>query len=218
MCKPKLLVFASGSAEGGGSGFENLVHKSRDGTLDADVVAVVSHHQTGGVERRAAKLGIPFVYFQKPWSEIGYRVIAQESGADFFALSGWLKHVSGLDPRSTFNIHAGPLLLFGGPGMYGHRVHEAVIAAFRAGEVTRSAVCMHFVTLKYDRGPCFFRCWVPIREDDTPDTLAARVNKCEHLWQPRITNLVVHGKICWSGITGELPTYPHGYQVEHAEV
>jgi len=177
MPKPTILVFASGSAEGGGSGFENLVHKSRDGVLDADIVAVVSNHEHGGVRSRADKLGIPFVYFPKPWGEDRYRQIARDSGAEFFALSGWLKRVTGLDPCLTFNIHPGPLPEFGGDGMYGHHVHEAVIAAFRRREITHSALCMHFVTPEYDQGPCFFRFNVKIQEDDTAGSIGSRVNK-----------------------------------------
>ncbi len=217
MQQPKILVFASGGPFGGGSGFENLVHKAKEGILDATIVGVVSNHEHGGVQQRAAQLGVPFIYFRKPWSEIGYRAIAHESGADFYALSGWLKHVSGLDPQRTFNIHPGPLHLFGGQGMYGYHVHEKAIAAFRCGEITHSAVCMHFVTAKYDRGPCFFRCWVTIYADDTPDTLAKRVNTCEHRWQPKITNLVVHREIHWDGKDPDSLKCPIGYEAVRYE-
>lgn len=213
MSKPKMLVFASGSAEGGGSGFENLINKTRDGILDADITAVVSNHEHGGVRARADKLGIPFIHFAKPWSEERYRQLARESGAGYFALSGWLKLVAGLDPRTTFNIHPGPLPRFGGPGMYGHHVHEAVADAFKRGEITHSALCMHFVTSEYDRGPCFFRFEVKIEEDDTADTIGSRVNKSEHRWQPEITNLVVHREITWDGTNPESLKCPPGYEI-----
>ena len=103
MSKPKILIFASGSAEGGGSGFENLVLSSKDGLLDADIVAVVSNHANGGVRARADNLGVPFLHFPKPWTGESYQRLAAESGADFFALSGWLKLVTGLDPVTRFN-------------------------------------------------------------------------------------------------------------------
>lgn len=214
MERPKLLVFASGSAEGGGSGFENLINKANDGVLDADIVAVVSNYEHGGVRQRADKLRVPFVHFPKPWGANEYRRIAEVSGAEFFALSGWLKLVAGLDPRTTFNIHPGPLPEFGGAGMYGHHVHEAVMEAFGRGEVTHSAVCMHFVTPEYDRGPIFFRHNVKIEKDDTPDSIGGRVNKCEHRWQPEITNLVVHREITWDGHDPDSLRYPSGYEVE----
>lgn len=217
MQKPKVLVFASGSAEDGGSGFENLVDKTRDGLLDADIVAVVSNYERGGVRTRADKLGVPFIHFAKPWSEGRYRQLAQESGAKFFALSGWLKLVAGLDPRTTFNIHPGPLSEFGGPGMYGHHIHEAVIKAFKRGKITHSALCMHFVTQEYDRGPCFFCFNVKIADDDTADTIGSRVNKYEHQWQPEITNLVVHREINWDGNDPASLKLPAGYEAVRYE-
>lgn len=205
MPKPKLIIFASGSKEGGGSGFENLV-KARDrAVLDADIVAVVSNHENGGVRARAEKLGVSFVHFPKPWDAESYQRIVHDVGAEWVALSGWLKLVVGLNPRRTFNIH--PALLsqlggrFGGPGMYGHHVHEAVKAALDAREVTESGFTMHFVTEDgYDRGPVFaevrtgnFPPWM------TADDIGARVNVLEHRFQPLITNMVVHGEITWDG-------------------
>ncbi len=213
MPRPKLLVFASGTADGGGSGFENLVRASGDGRLDAEIVGAVSNHAQGGVRKRADALGVPFVHFHAPWDGDAYRRIAQASGADFFALSGWLKLAIGLDPARTFNIHPGPLPEFGGRGMYGRRIHEAVIAAFARGEATHSAACMHFTTADYDRGPVFFRVDVPIEAGDTPDTLAARVNAAEHRWQPEITNLVVQRAISWDGVDPASLRCPDGYEI-----
>jgi phosphoribosylglycinamide formyltransferase 1 len=206
MSLPRILVFASGSAEGGGSGFEKLVEATRTGVLQAEIVGVVSNHEHGGVRKRADRLGIPFFYFPSPWTAEQYQHIAKQSGAEFFALSGWLKLVKGLDPstpfnsRTVFNIHPGPLPDFGGPGMHGHHVHEAVMAAYRQGHIEFSAVSMHFVTEDYDRGPLFFQCSVPINADDSPETLAQRVNQAEHKVQAWITNLVVHQEITWDGI------------------
>lgn len=197
--QPKLLIFASGTPEGGGSGFENLVHASRDGRLDADIVGVVSDNEHGGVREKADRLGIPFMYMPGPYSAEAYLKTAADTGAEFFALSGWLKLVKGLSPKTTFNIHPGPLPEFGGPGLWGHFVHEAVLKAHREGRSTHSAVSMHFVTANFDEGPVFFSHPVEILPDDTPETLATRVNEAEHRYQPEITNLVVHGKISWDG-------------------
>jgi len=218
--KPKILVFASGSGEGGGSGFENLVLASRGGSLEADIIAVVSNHENGGVRARADKLGIPFIYFPKPWTGEAYQKLTTQSEADFFALSGWLKLVVGLDPatrfnsRTVFNIHPGPLPKFGGPGLYGHHVHEAVMSAYKKGEITHSAVSMHFVTEEYDRGPIFFRCNIKIHEGDTPDSIGTRVNQVEHRYQPEITNMVVNGLIKWDGTDPNSLEIPLGYSIE----
>ncbi len=208
---PNILVFASGGKDGGGSGFQELVENTKTGVLRARIVAVVSNHADGGVTRRAIRLGIPFVHFSRQWDADGYRRLASLHSVDFVVLSGWLKLVSGLDPRKTINIHPGPLPRFGGRGMYGHHVHEAVMAAYQDGTVSASEVCMHFVTPEYDRGPVFFRYPVRIRPDDTAESLAARVNKIEHGWQSFITNLVVHGQIRWDGVNPESLVVPEGY-------
>ena len=194
---PKLLIFASGTKEGGGSGFENLVQATQNGTLHADSVGVVSHHEHGGVWKHAKRLSIRFFYFPEPWTANAYQKIRTESGADFCALSGWMKPVAGLDPKTTFNIHPAPLPRFGGKGMYGLRLHKAVLDAYRNGEITHSAVTMHFVADEYDAGPTFFSTPVPIEPDDTPETLQARVKEMEHRVQPVVTDRVLRGELTW---------------------
>ena len=205
--KPKLIIFASGTKDGGGSGFENLVEATKTGVLDADIVAVVSNHEHGGVRERAERLGVPFVYFPGPFDAERYSSVLQKTGIEknelWVALSGWLKLVKGLDPTKTFNIH--PALLsqlggrFGGEGMWGHHVHEAVKAALDAGEIQESGITMHFVTDEYDRGPVFFEHKVPLQKGMSADDIAKAVNEAEHEWQPKITNMVVHGEIHWDG-------------------
>ena len=200
MPKPKLVVFASGTKDGGGSGFEKLVENMRAGVLDADIVAVVSNHEHGGVRERADRLGIPFIYSPKGRTAEDYKKIVRETGAEFAALSGWLGLVDGLDPRTTFNIH--PAILpspFGGSGYYGHHLQEEVLKAYKRGEITHSGFSMHFVTPEYDKGAVFFRRKVPILQGDTPETLFKRVNDMEHKWQSIATNRVLHGEISWNG-------------------
>ena len=91
MEKPKLIVFASGTKDRGGSGVENLFHHSRSGKLDADIVAVVSNHEWGGVRERADRLGIPFVHFDGPYTTEEYKRLVKDSRAEWAILSGWLK-------------------------------------------------------------------------------------------------------------------------------
>jgi phosphoribosylglycinamide formyltransferase-1 len=80
--------------------------------------------------------------------------------------------------------------------MYGHYVHEAVMAAYHRGEIIQSAVTMHFVDeTAYDHGPIIFQMPVLIRPDDDAETLAKRVNEKERAWQSYILNLVVHRHI-----------------------
>jgi len=222
MTQPKLIIFASGTKDSGGSGFENLVTATRKGTLDAEIVAVVSNHERGGVRERADRLGVPFIYFnpsQHPdipkYVSVSYRDIVEKSGAEWVALSGWLKHVSGLDPAKTINIH--PALLsfddgrFGGKGMHGNHIHEAVKEALDAGEITESGFTMHFVTEEHDRGPAFFEYRVPITKGMSAAEIAKKVNKAEHEWQPKLTNMIVHGDIHWDGKDPETLVVPKNF-------
>ena len=101
--------------------------------------------------------------------------------------------------------------------MYGHHVHEAVIEAFKRGEVKYSAVSMHFVTEGYDRGPVFFDLKIKIEDDDTPESLGQRVNHAEHRWQSVVTNMVVNGLIHWDGKNPKSLETPPGYSIENIE-
>ena len=214
---PKLIIFASGTKDGGGSGFENLVLSTRgdEAVLKADIVAVVSNHQHGGVYERAKRLGIPFVHMQAPYTALAYTDIVAKHNAEWVALSGWLKKTTGLNPQRTFNIHPGPLFdlggRFGGTGMYGHFVHEAAHEAYKAGHIKSTAVSMHFVTEEYDEGPVFFEYRVPITADMSPADIQSAVNIQEHYWQPRITHSVIHGEISWDGKHVASVRVPEGY-------
>lgn len=201
--KKKILVFNSG----GGSGFQELVENTRTGILDAEIVGLITNNVNYGCVQRAKTLGIDYIAM-KSFEEKDYKHIMDMFSPDFVALSGWLKLTKGLDPRTTINIHPGPLYGFGGPGMYGHHVHEAVIKAYKEGWIIHSEVCMHFVTEAYDQGPVFFRYPVLIRPDDDADSLGARVNKIEHGWQSFVTNLVVNGYIYWDGKHPQSLTVP----------
>jgi phosphoribosylglycinamide formyltransferase-1 len=196
--RARVLVFASGDEKGGGSGFQELVEFSRTNppVLDAQIVGVISNHPHGGVRKRADALQISFEYWSGPFDAKGYRSLAEKYGADFVMCSGWLKFVRGLDPSRTVNIHPGPLPQFGGPRMYGHYVHEAVMAAYHRGEIIQSAVTMHFIDeTAYDHGPVIFQMPVLIRPDDDAESLAERVNEKERAWQSHVLNLVVHRQI-----------------------
>lgn len=240
MEKPKLIIFASGKKEpfsekGGGSGATNLKRAVDAGILKADIVAFVSNNENGGVRYWAEELGVPFEYFPKPWTGARYEEIMRKYDAKYTALSGWLKLAvvrrlgfwgsllrlfgfnSGLDPRYTFNIH--PALLsqlegiFGGPGMYGHHVHEAVAQKVREGKIWKSGFSMHFVTERFDDGPVFAQIETenlgPLAR---PDQVGQIVNALEHEWQPKLTNMVVSGEISWDGIHRESLRVPEGFK------
>ncbi len=214
MKKPRIIVFASGTKDGGGSGCANLINKSRgpNPELDANIVAVVSNHERGGVYEKALALDVPFIHMTRFDADV-YCSIMQRYRGEWCALSGWLKMVSGLDPKITFNIH--PALLsfqnrrFGGKGMYGHHVHEAVKKALDAGELTESGFSMHFVTPEFDEGPVFAEVRVPLERGMSADDIAKAVNAAEHQWQPHLTNEVVHRRI---QLIGRAIVMPHTYR------
>jgi phosphoribosylglycinamide formyltransferase 1 len=223
MNNPRVIVFASGTKDGGGSGFENLARwttqKDADSTLTNaekfEVAAVVSNHENGGVRKRAETLGIPFIYFPGPFEAQEYQRIVKETAAEWSALSGWLKMVRGLDSKRTFNIH--PALLsvlggkFGGENMYGTRVLDAVYESLQKGETNEFGISMHFVTDEYDRGPAFFEYRIAYEQGMTKEQVGALVHQNEHEWQTRITNMVVHGEIAWDGSNPESLRVPEGY-------
>ncbi|QQG50053.1 MAG: phosphoribosylglycinamide formyltransferase [Candidatus Berkelbacteria bacterium] len=209
----KLLVFASGTAVSGGSGFENLVVASRSGKLSAGIVGVVSNHAHGGVFERAHRLGVEFRHFAGPYDDEGYGSVLRHFDPDWVALSGWLKPFGGFAPSRTLNIHPGPLPEFGGKGMYGHHVHEAVIEAYKAHRLTKSAVTMHFVTPRYDEGPAICRIPVEILPTDTAETLQKRVNETELVFQPLVTDLVVRSQIQWDGDLNSPVEFPDNYNL-----
>lgn len=204
MKKKRILVLASGSATGGGSGFRNLVVQSRARGLPYEVIAVVTHHASGGVRSHAKALGVHDVVVPPNIGREDYAKMYASFAPDLVALSGWLKPVSGLPTEKVINIHPGLLPGFGGKGMYGHHVHEKTIEAFKKGEIDQSAVSMHFVppyerkllgSDNYDTGQLFAVVPVPIRGTDDADALGKRVNVMEHKIQPALTALVAEGCI-----------------------
>jgi folate-dependent phosphoribosylglycinamide formyltransferase PurN len=107
-------------------------------------------------------------------------------GADLVVLAGYLKLVPppvvARFRSRMINIHPALLPAHGGPGMYGQRVHEAVLASGAA----ESGVTVHYVDEHYDRGPIIAQARVPVRPGDTPESLAARVLEAEHQLLPRV--------------------------------
>ncbi len=121
--------------------------------------------------------------------------VLREHEIELIALAGYLKLVPEAVVQAyrgrIINIHPGPLPTFGGSGMYGHHVHEAVL---KSG-VAVSGPTIHFVDERYDTGPIIAQWPVPVRNDDTPDTLAARVLKYEHQLYPAVLRALARGWI-----------------------
>lgn len=194
--KPRILFFTS-EGKGAGEGLRNLVESSLTPTpdLDGEVVGIISNKRGGEVQEVAKQLNIPFECFDGTYNAAGYRWLAEYFKADFVVLYGWLQLVAGLETPRTVNSHPALLPMFGGPGMYRRHVHEAVLAAFRRGEIKCSGFTVHFADERFDHGPIIYQSEVPIFRHDTPETLAARIGAKEQWLLPFILNLVVHGQI-----------------------
>lgn len=207
--KPGILVFAGGNKIGGGSGFQEMKEYSLTDPpgLSADIVAVVSNHERGGVYKHSQYFNpkVPFRFWPGPFRAEGYQSLVEEFKPDIVQLSGWVKMTFGLDPKKTVNIHPGLLPgkgehgEFGGQGAYGKNVHIAAIKAFQEKRIIQSGVTIHFVTEGYDEGPIIWKMPVLIRKEDTPKTLANRVNQVERAWQSHVVNLVANGLITLHG-------------------
>lgn len=175
----RIAIFASGS----GSNARVMIDRLRaHPELGAEVVLVVSNRATAGVLQGAAERGVPsWVVNKQDWRE-GTELLAALRGyrVDWIVLAGFLKlipkYLIEAFPRRIVNIHPALLPKFGGKGMYGHHVHEAVKAA---GEV-ESGITIHYVDENYDEGDVIFQAAVRLEEGDTPEEIAERVLRLEH--------------------------------------
>lgn len=193
----RVAVFASGS----GSNCQALIDAGRAGELHAEVVLVMSNRSRAQVLERARQARIDAVHLSPKQfdDEAMYAEtladLLERYEVDIICLAGYLKKLPRAIVRAYYgrilNIHPALLPDFGGPGMYGHYVHEAVLEAGR-GE---SGASVHFVTENYDEGPVIAQIKVPVEADDTPESLAARVLKVEHRLYPRVVAALADGKV-----------------------
>jgi formyltetrahydrofolate-dependent phosphoribosylglycinamide formyltransferase len=174
-------------ASGGGSNLQALLdHFSALGSTRAgNVVLVASNKSDAGALLRAQQAGIDTHHICDPTDANTLLALFSSRCVDLIVLAGYLKLIPAAVTEHyrgrIVNVHPGPLPRFGGPGMYGHHVHAAVL---RAG-ATHSGVTIHFVDDRYDHGAVIAHWPVPVFPGDTPDTLAARVLEVEHIAYPR---------------------------------
>ncbi len=192
-------------ASHGGSNMQAIIDACKAGRLSAVPVVVISNNGESRALERARNEGIPNYYLSgkaHPDPDSLDQAILDAlilHKADVVALAGYMKK---LGPKTLahfrgriLNIHPALLPKHGGKGMYGIRVHEAVIAA---GE-TESGVTVHLVTEEYDRGPILAQVTVPVMPGDTPETLAERVLVQEHVLYPATLQRIATGEIILSG-------------------
>lgn len=179
----ELVIFASGS----GSNAENIIRHFAE-KPDFNVKRIYCNVPDAFVLERAKKYNVPATVFTREEfrNPDGILHRLQEEGADFIILAGflWLLPDCIIEafPNRIVNIHPALLPAYGGKGMYGHHVHEAVIAA---GE-EESGITIHFVNEHYDSGAIIFQAKCPVLPEDTPDTLAERVHGLEYKYFPQV--------------------------------
>lgn len=183
-----LVIFASGN----GSNAQNIIeyfNSTSSEESSAKVVRVICNRTNAYVLERAAKLGVPTsVITKEELSEgpQGILEILEKDSTDLIILAGYLlkipdEVIAGYRGR-IINIHPSLLPAYGGKGMYGNRVHEAVIAA---GERV-SGITIHLVDENYDSGKILFQAECPLLENDTLETLAGRIHELEYTHFPHI--------------------------------
>jgi len=173
-------------ASGRGSNLQALMDGCAGGRIRARIVVVISNNSRSGALARASQAGVPGYHLSDHThpapGELDAAIchVLQEHACDLVALAGYMKQLGpatlGAFPGRVVNVHPALLPRHGGLGMYGIRVHEAVLAAKDA----YSGATVHLVTGEYDQGPVLAQRRVPVLPDDTPETLAARVLAVEH--------------------------------------
>src|SRR5712692_9654445 len=168
---------------GGGTNLQALLDALRDSAV-ARVARVVASAAGAGALERAQRAGVPTVVLTDP--EDPAELVTATGDARLVVLAGYVKRIP---PAAVarlrwrvINIHPALLPAFGGPGMYGRRVHEAVLASGSAV----SGATVHLVDEVYDRGAVLAQARVPVLPGDTPGTLAARVLEVEHRLLPAV--------------------------------
>jgi formyltetrahydrofolate-dependent phosphoribosylglycinamide formyltransferase len=190
----RVAVLLSGT----GTSLENLFERIDAGEVPARVVVVIASKPGAGGLARAARRGVPAVAIpRREHSDVArfndalHAELARHE-VDLVLLLGFL---SPFEPRGfagrVMNVHPALIPAFSGKGYYGHRVHEAVLES--GVKVTGATV--HFADDQYDHGPIILQEAVPVLDDDTPDTLAARVQAAERRLLPEAVRRFARGLV-----------------------
>jgi phosphoribosylglycinamide formyltransferase-1 len=184
---------------GGGTTLRNLIEKIHEGSLPVEIRLVISSNPSAPGLQFARDAQIPTVIVEKAKSanEASFSEAVfgpcRAAGVRYVVMGGFLKHVL-IPPdfeNRVVNIHPALLPAFGGKGLYGLRVHEAVL---KYGAKI-SGCTVHFVDNEYDHGPIILQRAIEVRDNDTPQTLQARVFEVECEAYPEALRLLATGRI-----------------------
>ncbi len=191
-------------ASHGGSNMQAIIDACKMGPLDATPCVVISNNSDSMALQRAKNEGIPHYHISSvthpgPLEDEEILRVLKHHGVDTVILAGYMKMLGPATLRAyrgrILNIHPALLPKFGGKGMYGKRVHEAVLAA---GEQV-TGVSIHIVDENYDTGPIIAQRQVPVLPGDTADSLAERVLKHEHVLYAETLQKIADGRITLEG-------------------
>lgn len=186
----RLVILASGS----GTNAENIA-KYFSNNKNVEIVSILSNKKDAYVLQRAENLGIKHSSFTKSEFEDGtVTSLIKGMNPDLVVLSGFLLKVPEsmvkAFPHAIVNIHPALLPKFGGKGMYGDHVHEAVVAS---GE-KESGITIHYIDENYDKGTTIFQAKCEVLPTDTPHDVATKVHALEYQWFPKILENIIKEK------------------------
>jgi phosphoribosylglycinamide formyltransferase-1 len=187
---PRIAIFASGN----GSNAQRIVEYFR-GKDTPEIAAIYCNNPSAYVLERAKKLEIPTVLFDRESFRNTKQVLddLKQRKVSWIILAGFLwlipDYLIQAFPKRIVNIHPALLPKYGGKGMYGEKVHEAVLAA---GD-KESGITIHFVNDRYDEGEIIFQAKCPVLDSDTPQILAARIHELEYKYYPQILEELISG-------------------------
>ena len=183
----KIAILASGE----GTNAERIIRYFLE-KRTAEVALVIVNKAQAGVLKRAERLSVPsLILTAQDFADGKALEILHQYHIDFIVLAGFLLKVPDVIlhdyPNKIVNIHPALHPKFGGKGMYGNRVHEAVIAAAEK----ESGITIHFINGHYDEGDTIFQATCPVMPDDPPETLAARVQAVEYEHFPQVIEKIL---------------------------
>ena len=204
----RIAILLSGR-HGRGSNMQAIARACAEGRVDGSIVLVVGNHADSPALARARDWGLPARTLPSPpktaapEEETAYthrlQAILDDSAPDLVCLTGYLRRLPTAIVRAyagrVMNTHPALLPAFGGRGMYGTHVHQAALDC----GVKVSGCTVHFVDESYDTGPIILQSVVAVEDDDTPETLAARVLTAEHEAYPRAVALFAAGRLRLEG-------------------
>ena len=183
----RLAVFASGN----GSNAEAITRHLEASTHAVELI--VSNNPKAGVLKRARLLGVKQVVFEQKGKAAGRYLVHQLEmhGIDAIALAGYLKlipvDILNAYSERVWNIHPALLPMYGGKGMYGDRIHKRVLQ----DQVNRTGITIHQVNEEYDKGKILFQASFPVEKDWKLEELTDRIHRLEHMYYPRVLNLLL---------------------------